>query len=167
MQCTIYVQSSDRVDISNALQQRLLSKTGIGELYDSSMACHTILDTDTKKQDAAVSPTRIKPAVILSSDDALTLLFMEHCRGSFEPISCFTVVTWSLNTLIYSSGSWDVRALNPGGDQRLLPYKCNQWRSPDVSLLRVFLGLTFCKKKKKNSLIIDQSVSFCIISCYM
>lgn len=41
-----------------------------------------------------------------------------------------------------------MRALNPGGDQRLLPYKCNQWRSPDVSLLRV-IGLTFCKKTNK------------------
>lgn len=90
-------ESPDREDISNALQQRLLSQTGSGELYDTYMACytvlHTYLHTDTKKQDAAVSPARIKSAVVSSSHDALTLLFMEHCRGSFEPISCFTMVT--------------------------------------------------------------------------
>lgn len=47
-------------------------------------------------------------------------------------------------SLFYSSGSRDVCALNPGGDQRLLPYKCNQWCSPDVS------DLLFVKKQKQK-----------------
>lgn len=56
-----------------------------------------------------------------------------------------------------------MRALNPGGDQRLLPYKCNQWRSPDVSLLRV-IGLTFCKKKKKVPCLFTRA-SLSALSC--
>lgn len=57
----------------------------------------------------------------------------------------------SLHCFFYPSGSWDVRALDPGRDQRLLPHKCNKQRSPNVSCLGViFFNTNYVSLYLKN-----------------